>query len=312
MLRVVARCGSASADSSRRSQPSGAMRTSAGSSSRGPGSIVGHYAFLVAVSVYRLRRSAERRAVGLLFLARLVPAALVAPFAGMLGDRYPRERSCSVTNVSPGRSSSARAAIAVFADSALVVVYVLVHRGDDRVRRRSGPSQAALTPSLARTPEELTAANAVASGDRERRVLRGPALAGVLLAVSEHGQRSSAVTAALRRRVGASSSSSCGSTRSRATTSRARTRRPSPPSGSPASRRSAHDPSLRVMVGLLTAQTAMFGAAAGLLRRDGNRSPRPRRRWRRLPERGDRGRGVRRRRSLALSLTGAKRSARRS
>ena len=61
-------------------------------------SIVGHYAYLVAVSVYAYDVGGEK-AVGLVFLARLIPAALVAPFAGMLGDRYPRERVLLFTNL---------------------------------------------------------------------------------------------------------------------------------------------------------------------------------------------------------------------
>ncbi len=48
-------------------------------------------------------------------------------------------------------------------------------------------AQAALTPSLARTPNELTAANAVASGVESIAVFAGPALAGVLLAVASTG-----------------------------------------------------------------------------------------------------------------------------
>ena len=61
-------------------------------------SIVGQYAFLIAVSVYAYGIGGEK-AVGLIFLARLIPAALIAPFAGMLGDRYPRERVLLFTNV---------------------------------------------------------------------------------------------------------------------------------------------------------------------------------------------------------------------
>ena len=49
-------------------------------------------------------------------------------------------------------------------------------------------SQAALTPTLAQTPEELTAANAVASGIESVAVFAGPALAGVLLALTSTGK----------------------------------------------------------------------------------------------------------------------------
>ena len=65
---------------------------------------MGQFAFLIAVSVYAYNVGGER-AVGLIFLARLVPAALVAPFAGMLGDRYPRERVLLYTNLTESFSS---------------------------------------------------------------------------------------------------------------------------------------------------------------------------------------------------------------
>ena len=51
-------------------------------------SILAHWAFLIGVSVYAYEAGGEK-AVGILFLVRLVPAALVSPFAGLLGDRYP-------------------------------------------------------------------------------------------------------------------------------------------------------------------------------------------------------------------------------
>ena len=41
-------------------------------------SVIGHYAFLIAVSVYAYGIGGEK-AVGLLFLIRLIPAALIAP-----------------------------------------------------------------------------------------------------------------------------------------------------------------------------------------------------------------------------------------
>ena len=147
-------------------------------------SIVGHYAYLIAVSVYAYGIGGER-AVGVIFLARLIPAALVAPFAGMLGDRYPRERVLVCTNVTRVVLIGA-AAVAVFADADPWVVYGLsIAATIATTPFRS--SQAALTPSLAQTPEELTAANAVASGVESIAVFAGPALAGVLFAVASTG-----------------------------------------------------------------------------------------------------------------------------
>lgn len=147
-------------------------------------SIVGQYAFLVAVSVYAYGIGGEK-AVGLIFLARLIPAALLAPFAGLLGDRYPRERVLLVTNIARVVLVGA-AALAVFADADPWVVYGFAIAATIATTPFRS-SQAALTPSLARTPEELTAANAVASGVESVAVFAGPALAGVLFAVASTG-----------------------------------------------------------------------------------------------------------------------------
>lgn len=146
--------------------------------------IVGHYAFLIAVSVYAYGVGGEK-AVGLIFLARLIPAALIAPFAGMLGDRYPRERVLLFTNLSRIALVGA-SALGVFLDADPWVVYALsIAATIATTPFRS--AQAALTPALARTPAELTAANAVASGVESIAVFVGPALAGVLFAVASAG-----------------------------------------------------------------------------------------------------------------------------
>jgi Na+/melibiose symporter-like transporter len=146
--------------------------------------VVGHYAFLIAVSVYAYTVGGEK-AVGLVFLARLIPAALVAPFAGMLGDRYPREKVLLYTNAARVLLVLA-AALAVFADADPLVVYAFsIAATIATTPFRS--SQAALTPTLARTPEELTAANAVASGIDSIAIFAGPAVAGVLFAAASVG-----------------------------------------------------------------------------------------------------------------------------
>jgi MFS family permease len=222
-------------------------------------SIVGHYAFLVAVSVYAYGVGGEK-AVGLVFLARLIPAALVSPFAGMLGDRYPRERVLFFTNAARIALVSAAAAGVLVEADPLVVYALAIAATIATTPFRS--SQAALTPALARTPEELTAANAVASGVESIAVFAGPALAGVLLGVAgadvvfgvtallivvssgflalirlEHEERP-------RRELDAST---IAAERLAGFTTLWRHR------------------SLRVMLGLLTAQTAMFGALQVLI-----------------------------------------------
>jgi len=147
-------------------------------------SIFGHYAYLIAVSIYAYDVGGEA-AVGLVFLARLIPAALVAPFAGMLGDRFRRERVLLVANLTRCALVTA-AAVGVLLDAASLLVYALAIAATiANTPIRS--AQAALTPSLARNPSELTAANAVTSGIDSLALFGGPALAGLLVAVASIG-----------------------------------------------------------------------------------------------------------------------------
>jgi MFS family permease len=146
--------------------------------------ILGHWAYLIAVSVYAYGAGGEK-AVGIIFLLRLVPAAIVSPFAGLLADRFPRERVLIATNL--GRVSLIGAAAAgVIFDAPPTLVYALAII-DAIVATPVRSAQAALTPALARDPAELTAANAVARGVESFAVFGGPALAGVLLAATNTG-----------------------------------------------------------------------------------------------------------------------------
>ena len=147
-------------------------------------SIVGHYAYLIAVSVYAYEIGGGK-AVGLVFLARLVPAAIAAPFAGLLGDRFQRERVLIATNVARVVLVGA-AAIAALSDAAPIIVYVLAIAATVATTPFRS-AQAALTPTLARNPSELTAANAVANGVDSLAFFVGPAAAGILLAVTSTG-----------------------------------------------------------------------------------------------------------------------------
>ena len=147
-------------------------------------SIVSTWGYMVAISVYAYDVGGEG-AVGLLLLLRLVPAGLLAPFAGVLADRYPRERVLVVANLFRIALITA-SAVGVFLDAAPVVVYAFsIAAAIANTPFR--PAQAALTPSLARSPSELTAANAVASTIESLAGFVGPAVAGILLGVVDTG-----------------------------------------------------------------------------------------------------------------------------
>jgi MFS family permease len=146
--------------------------------------IVGHWAYLVAVSVYAYEAGGEA-AVGLIFALRLLPAAFIAPFAGLLADRYRRERVLLFSALARMALVTA-AAVCVFLDAPPALVYALaVGAAIGQTPVRS--AQAALTPSLAKTPQELTAANAVTSTIESLAIFVGPALAGLVLALTSTG-----------------------------------------------------------------------------------------------------------------------------
>ncbi len=147
-------------------------------------SIIGQWAYLVAVSVYAYEVGGEA-AVGLIFLLRLVPAALLAPFTGLLADRYRRELVL-LGSLLARAVLIGLAAVGVYLDVSPAVVYALAI-GASIATTPFRPAQAAMTPALAQSPRELTAANAVASTVESLAVFLGPALAGLLLGVTSIG-----------------------------------------------------------------------------------------------------------------------------
>ena len=155
----------------------------------------------------RLRlRPGWRKAVGIVFLLRLVPAGLLAPFVGVLGDRYRRERVLFVSALLRC-GLCAGAAVAVAMDGPSVLVYALaILTSIANAPYKS--AQQAIMPTLAATPNELTATNAVASTVESLAFFLGPALAGVLLALSG----TDVVFAVAAAMFGAASSCCCGCT----------------------------------------------------------------------------------------------------
>ena len=146
------------------------------------GSILGGWAYLVALGVYAYEQGGAS-AVGLVALIRLVPAAIASPFTATLADRYARVTVMIASDLVRFALMIAAAAV-IATDGPAAVVYGLV-----AVTTVAGtvfrPAQAALLPSLVTSPAELTAANVASSTLESVGTFLGPALGGLLLAVSD-------------------------------------------------------------------------------------------------------------------------------
>lgn len=144
------------------------------------GSVIGHWSYLVALSVYAYDQGGPQ-AVGLIWVIRLVPAAVLAPALATLADRYARERVMVVTNVVRAALMALMAAFVVIDAPAWTVYGAAIAATVVGVLFR--PAQAALLPRLARDPAELTAANVASATIESVASFLGPALGGFLLAV---------------------------------------------------------------------------------------------------------------------------------
>ena len=145
------------------------------------GSIIGSWAYTVALVVYAYDHGGAS-AVGLIGLIRWLPAAAASPFAAVLGDRYPRVPVMLVSDLLRA-GALAGMAVCVLTHAPVAAVYVLAS-AVAVITTAFQPAQAALVPSLARTPEELTAANVSSSTLESLGFCVGPAIGGILLAVS--------------------------------------------------------------------------------------------------------------------------------
>jgi MFS family permease len=138
----------------------------------------------IAMLVYAYDQGGATTA-GIVAVVQLVPAALFAPVAGSLGDRHRPTRVLAAGYAAQAVAMGATAAVllgggrplAAYALAAVAATAVTVTR----------PATAALLPALARSPEELTAANVASGWIESVSVLLSPALAGVLLGVGGAG-----------------------------------------------------------------------------------------------------------------------------
>lgn len=118
----------------------------------------------------------------LIVLVQLIPCMVLSPFIGALVDR---RRPSRVLRAGYGLQalSIGAVAVAIGAGAPAFVVFVLAPLTTLALTCTRSP-QAAILPALVHTPDELTAANVMTGWTDGAASLVGPALAGVLLAVS--------------------------------------------------------------------------------------------------------------------------------
>src|SRR4051794_6458896 len=144
----------------------------------------GESAFMVALGVLAFRDGGVA-AVGAVTAARMAPAALLAPFLATMADRVRRERVLATVGVVRAVMLAGAAVVtaaggptaATYGFAVVATVAVTLYR----------PAHSALLPALAKSPQELTSANAVRGVLDSLATLGGPLVAAVLLAASGPG-----------------------------------------------------------------------------------------------------------------------------
>jgi len=200
----------------------------------------------IAMLVYAYDRGGATTA-GLVAFGQLVPACLIAPWTSSLADRHPPARVLAGGYVVQAAALGATAATLLAGGPALLA-YVLAAAGASAVTV-TRPTQAALLPALARSPEELTATNVVSGWIESVATLAAPALTGLLLAVGSPGTVF-AVMAALTLAGGALVARITGPARLSHESDSATT----------ALAVLAREPAARLLVGVLASQYVLIGA----------------------------------------------------
>jgi cyclic nucleotide-binding protein/MFS transporter len=139
------------------------------------------WATWTAVLVYAFERGGATES-GLVAFTMLVPAAVVAPVVASIGGRYRRERQLLAAYVTQAVVMTA-GAFAFAIDAPPVVLYALATLTSMSVTL-TRPAHGSILPSLATTPDELTAANVASGTVQNISIAIAPFAAGLIYADS--------------------------------------------------------------------------------------------------------------------------------
>jgi MFS family permease len=139
------------------------------------------WAFAIALGVYAFGVGGAT-AVGVAALVRLLPGAFASPVGGLLGDRASR-RTVLVLSALTSAALIGTAALAVVIDAPAAAVFLLAGLTTVAICPYI-PAEGALMPLVARTPQELAAANVARSVMDNGGFLAGALISGALLAAA--------------------------------------------------------------------------------------------------------------------------------
>jgi Cyclic nucleotide-binding domain len=141
-------------------------------------SVTGRWAYTVTFAIFAYR-SGGAEGVAIAGIVRLAPAAITAPVTGALIGRV-RADALLLRGGVVRTLALAGAGVIILDGGASWVVYALV-AVESAVSALMRPAQTSLLPALARTPEELTAANLALSVIESAGVFLGPLLGALLI-----------------------------------------------------------------------------------------------------------------------------------
>lgn len=143
----------------------------------------GDWLLLVAVPFYVYELTGSALSTGAVFVAELLPRLVFAPVAGVLADRWDRQKVMVGTDI--GRAAAVCGLFAVSVDHLWLVYAVTL--AESSLSQLFIPARAAILPALVKRNDELLPANGLASAIENLTRIAGPPLGGALFAVAGIG-----------------------------------------------------------------------------------------------------------------------------